>query len=70
MMLESPDALCELSLPVTEATDCWLKCFVRVSVKVRGLEDWLLGQQQRNNLASLWVIATLWVPLGSAELVG
>ena len=36
--LESPDILCELSLPVAEETDCGLKCLVGVSVKVSGLE--------------------------------
>ena len=32
--LESPDILCIFSLPVAEATDDRLKCFIRVIVKV------------------------------------
>ena len=36
--LESPDMLCELSLPVAKTTDSELKSFIRVSVKVSGLE--------------------------------
>ena len=35
---ESPDILCRLSLPVTEATDGGLKCFVSVKVNISGLE--------------------------------
>ena len=35
---EGPDMLCELSLPVAEATDGGLMCFVWVSVKVSSLE--------------------------------
>ena len=36
--LESCDMLCEHSLPVVEATDGLLKCFVGVSVTVNSLE--------------------------------
>ena len=36
--LESHDMLCELSSPVAKATDGGLKCLIRVSVKVSGLE--------------------------------
>ena len=32
--LDGPDMLCELSLPVAEATDGALRCFVGVSVIV------------------------------------
>ena len=33
--------LCSLSLPVTEATDGELQCFIGVSVKVSGLGGWV-----------------------------
>ena len=36
--LESSDILYELSSPVAETSGGGLKCFVEVSVKVRGLE--------------------------------
>ena len=36
--LESPDMLCWLSLPVAEANDGGLKCFVAVNMNVSGLE--------------------------------
>ena len=63
--------LYRLSLPVAEATDGELKCFIRVSVKVSGLEGpgcWSLTTTKE--VGWLWVVAVLWVSLGSAELVG
>ena len=36
--LESPDMLCWLSLPVAEASDEGLKCFIGVNVNISGLE--------------------------------
>ena len=65
--LESPDMLCELSSPVAEATD-WVEVgqwVIGVSVKV-----WLVSHQQlQRKSAALWVVAVLWVPPGSDELV-
>ena len=35
--LKSPDMLCWLSLPVAEANDEGLKCFISVKVNISGL---------------------------------
>ena len=56
---------------MAEATDGGLKCFVRVSMKVSGLEGPVVGHQQlRRKSAALWVAAVHRLPLGSAEQVG